>query len=117
DVPTDALAIARDRQRNLEGWVARKEGRAPARESRPDAGGETQEAGDSVGTEHVSATAPNENVVKNDTAIKKSKKKAQKTLSKPMPKGTSKKTAKKNTSKAKALEGKKSPARKKARRR
>jgi serine acetyltransferase len=32
DVPSDALAVARDRQRNIEGWVARKEGRAPARE-------------------------------------------------------------------------------------
>lgn len=33
NVPTDALAVARDRQRNVEGWVARKEGRAPARSS------------------------------------------------------------------------------------
>jgi len=31
NVPSDALAIARDKQRNIEGWVARKEGRAPAR--------------------------------------------------------------------------------------
>ena len=31
DVPEDALAVARDKQRNIEGWVARKEGRAPAR--------------------------------------------------------------------------------------
>lgn len=30
DVPEDALAVARAPQRNLEGWVARKEGRAPA---------------------------------------------------------------------------------------
>ena len=29
DVPEDALAVARARQRNIEGWVARKEGRAP----------------------------------------------------------------------------------------
>jgi len=34
DVPEDALAVARARQRNLEGWVARKEGRAPARPER-----------------------------------------------------------------------------------
>ncbi len=33
NVPSDALAVARDRQRNVEGWVARKEGRAPARRS------------------------------------------------------------------------------------
>ena len=32
DVPEDALAVARDRQKNLEGWVARREGRA-SRES------------------------------------------------------------------------------------
>ena len=31
DVPSDALAVARNKQRNIEGWVARKEGRAPAR--------------------------------------------------------------------------------------
>jgi bifunctional UDP-N-acetylglucosamine pyrophosphorylase/glucosamine-1-phosphate N-acetyltransferase len=30
NVPTDALAVARDKQRNIEGWVARKEGRAPS---------------------------------------------------------------------------------------
>lgn len=31
DVPEDALAVARERQRNIEGWVARREGRAPTR--------------------------------------------------------------------------------------
>lgn len=31
DVPEEALAVARDRQRNIEGWVARREGRAPNR--------------------------------------------------------------------------------------
>jgi bifunctional UDP-N-acetylglucosamine pyrophosphorylase/glucosamine-1-phosphate N-acetyltransferase len=31
NVPEDALAVARDRQRNIEGWVARREGRVPAR--------------------------------------------------------------------------------------
>lgn len=34
DVPEDALAVARGRQRNIEGWVARREGRAPARPKR-----------------------------------------------------------------------------------
>ncbi|MEE8166069.1 MAG: bifunctional UDP-N-acetylglucosamine diphosphorylase/glucosamine-1-phosphate N-acetyltransferase GlmU [Myxococcota bacterium] len=29
DVPEDALAVARERQRNIEGWVARREGRSP----------------------------------------------------------------------------------------
>ncbi len=31
NVPEDALAVARDRQRNIEGWVARKEGRTSAK--------------------------------------------------------------------------------------
>jgi bifunctional UDP-N-acetylglucosamine pyrophosphorylase/glucosamine-1-phosphate N-acetyltransferase len=31
NVPEDALAVARDRQRNIEGWVARREGRPPAK--------------------------------------------------------------------------------------
>ncbi len=30
DVPEDALAVARSSQRNVDGWVARREGRAPA---------------------------------------------------------------------------------------
>ena len=34
NVPSDALAIARDRQRNIEGWVARKKGRAMPRGER-----------------------------------------------------------------------------------
>lgn len=33
DVPEDALAVARDRQRNIEGWVARREGRSPTKSS------------------------------------------------------------------------------------
>lgn len=35
DVPEDALGVARARQRNLEGWVARKEGRAAPRPKAP----------------------------------------------------------------------------------
>jgi bifunctional UDP-N-acetylglucosamine pyrophosphorylase/glucosamine-1-phosphate N-acetyltransferase len=31
NVPEDALAVARDRQRNIEGWVARRAGRVPAK--------------------------------------------------------------------------------------
>jgi bifunctional UDP-N-acetylglucosamine pyrophosphorylase/glucosamine-1-phosphate N-acetyltransferase len=34
DVPEDALAVAREKQRNIEGWVARKEGRAASRPPR-----------------------------------------------------------------------------------
>ena len=42
DVPEDALGVARARQRNIEGWVARKEGRLPARESGADVRGESE---------------------------------------------------------------------------
>jgi bifunctional UDP-N-acetylglucosamine pyrophosphorylase/glucosamine-1-phosphate N-acetyltransferase len=31
DVPEDALAVARERQRNIEGWVARRAGRSPSK--------------------------------------------------------------------------------------
>ncbi|MBK7949384.1 MAG: bifunctional UDP-N-acetylglucosamine diphosphorylase/glucosamine-1-phosphate N-acetyltransferase GlmU [Deltaproteobacteria bacterium] len=55
-VPTDALAIARDRQRNIDGWVARKEGRAPARAPRPDAGAEAREMATVVQAEIAPAT-------------------------------------------------------------
>lgn len=34
DVPEEALAVARERQRNIEGWVARREGRSTARAAR-----------------------------------------------------------------------------------
>ena len=40
NVPEDALAVARDRQRNIEGWVARREGRSAAiAKSGTDSGG------------------------------------------------------------------------------
>jgi bifunctional UDP-N-acetylglucosamine pyrophosphorylase / glucosamine-1-phosphate N-acetyltransferase len=37
DVPGEALAVARERQRNLEGWVARREGRAVPKQVTPQA--------------------------------------------------------------------------------
>jgi bifunctional UDP-N-acetylglucosamine pyrophosphorylase/glucosamine-1-phosphate N-acetyltransferase len=37
DVPEDALAVGRARQRNIDGWVARKEGRPFSRPARTDA--------------------------------------------------------------------------------
>jgi serine acetyltransferase len=51
-VPTDALGVARARQRNIEGWVARKEGRAAPR-SRSGAGSAVH--ANSGGTERVAA--------------------------------------------------------------
>jgi bifunctional UDP-N-acetylglucosamine pyrophosphorylase/glucosamine-1-phosphate N-acetyltransferase len=44
DVPEDALGVARARQRNIEGWVARKEGRLPGREAGAEARGEADAA-------------------------------------------------------------------------
>jgi len=52
NVPEDALAVARDKQRNIEGWVARREGRTPARPGT--AGGaavSAPESADSAGAE------------------------------------------------------------------
>jgi bifunctional UDP-N-acetylglucosamine pyrophosphorylase/glucosamine-1-phosphate N-acetyltransferase len=46
DVPEDALAVARGRQRNVEGWVARKEGRPPS-----SGGAEVDPRGTGVGAE------------------------------------------------------------------
>lgn len=43
DVPEDALAVGRARQRNIEGWVARKEGRPFSRPGRTDASPATSE--------------------------------------------------------------------------
>jgi bifunctional UDP-N-acetylglucosamine pyrophosphorylase/glucosamine-1-phosphate N-acetyltransferase len=40
DVPEDALGVARARQRNIEGWVARKEGRLPGTGAGADVRGE-----------------------------------------------------------------------------
>ena len=35
EVPEDALAVARVKQKNIEGWVARREGREPRRSAKP----------------------------------------------------------------------------------
>jgi bifunctional UDP-N-acetylglucosamine pyrophosphorylase/glucosamine-1-phosphate N-acetyltransferase len=61
DVPEDALAVARGRQKNLEGWVARREGRASS-----DSGTEAQAA--------VSTTESAEAETTGASAKKKSKK-------------------------------------------
>ena len=83
DVPEDALAVARDKQRNIEGWVARREGRA------------------SSGT----ASRPAESGAKSSSAAKKAtrvRKAARKKATKKRTgrkKVTKKKAAKKSTSK------------------
>ncbi len=99
NVPSDALAIARDRQRNLEGWVARKEGRAPARVER-----EPELPASRL--ENDPATKP-----ANKTAKKPAKKTAAKRAPKSAPKSAKKSTKKRATKPAR----RNGPARKKAR--
>lgn len=82
DVPGDSLAVARERQRNIEGWVARKEGRSPARPAK--------------------AAAAKPKPKKKKTKKKATRKKASKSSSKK----TAKKSAKKKTAKKKAVKKK-----------
>jgi bifunctional UDP-N-acetylglucosamine pyrophosphorylase/glucosamine-1-phosphate N-acetyltransferase len=103
NVPTDALAIARDRQRNLEGWVARKEGRSPARAER-----KPEPPAASLRDERAETTA----TTKASTAAAKPAKRPAKRPAKKTASSGKKKSAKKN---AKKPVGKNGPTRKKAR--
>ena len=102
-MPTDALAIARDRQRNLEGWVARKEGRSPARAER-----KPEPPAASLRDERAETTA----TTKASTAAAKPAKRPAKRPAKKAASSGKKKSAKKN---AKKPVGKNGPTRKKAR--
>ena len=101
DVPEDALAVARDRQRNIEGWVARKEGRAPARSSeRTDASAAVSASGSGQGVEPRRAPAkPRRAAKKKPTRKKKAAKKAAAKKKPAGKKAAKKKAAKKNSSK------------------
>ena len=105
DVPGDALAVARSRQRNIEGWVARKEGRAP-----PGAGEGTGTQSAVPASDSVRKTAKTASVrrpARKKTAVKK------RTVKKAVKKkAAGKKPAKKKAAKKKAM--KKSGARKSA---
>jgi tetrahydrodipicolinate N-succinyltransferase len=70
DVPSDALAVARNKQRNIEGWVARKEGRAPAR--KPSTAG----AGTDASSEESSPKPAKKRPAKKSAKKKPAKKKA-----------------------------------------
>jgi bifunctional UDP-N-acetylglucosamine pyrophosphorylase/glucosamine-1-phosphate N-acetyltransferase len=100
DVPEDALAISRDRQRNVEGWVARREGRAPARpKSQGTAQGRRVSASSSERSRGVGATkgaAPKRAVAKKRAKGKASKGKAAKK------KATGKRAPKKKAAKRKS---------------
>lgn len=88
DVPEDALGIARARQVNLEGWVARRDGRAPAKP--PTAG---RRAPTSLREETVGSGIANKRTTRKTTKKKTSKKKAAK--KKAAKKSGSKKAARK----------------------
>ena len=96
DVPGDSLAVARERQRNIEGWVARREGRAMRKS----------------GASPASADAASATTKKKKPAKKAVKKKAPKKAAKKSPKKAAKKSAKKTANKKAAK--KKSAAKKKA---
>lgn len=117
DVPEDALAVARDRQRNIEGWVARKEGRTPAR---PSAGTDEAPAVSASGTTRRRKRAAAEGSPARKAASRKkpakkrgTKKKAtsKKKQAAPKKKAAKKKSAAKKAAKKKAAK-KKSTARK-----
>ncbi len=90
NVPSDALAIARDRQRNIEGWVARKEGRAAPRSPRAE------------GTAAVTATATATGTA---AAVSKKRTAGAKATSKAKPKTAAKARASKKPSKTKGGAG------------
>jgi len=79
DVPEDALAVARARQRNIEGWVARREGRAPARAHSPGSADADATSGQKTGGARATrARTPNKRAAAKKTAKSKPKKKAAK---------------------------------------
>lgn len=122
DVPRDALAVGRGRQRNIDGWVARREGRAPAREPASDAEGTRTTASVSSSSKRKTAApkkAKKRPAKKAKTKTnKKAKKKAvkKKAAKKTAPKKAAKKKAAKKTAKKKTKKkvAKKSATRKKS---
>ena len=122
DVPSDALAVARDKQRNIEGWVARKEGRAPARKPAAASGTDSASEVSSSGSAKKrpvkkNATKPNRAAKKKSGKKKPAKKKAgKKKAAKKPAKKSAKKSAKKTAKKAvkKKAVSKKSPKKTKA---
>ena len=105
NVPTDALAVARDRQRNVEGWVARKEGRAPARRASASADSPPAASGSRAQQKPARKKGVKKKAVRKSAAKKKAAKKK-----------AAKKAAKKKTAKKAAKPASKRAAKKKARR-
>ncbi len=71
DVPTDALAVARAKQRNIEGWVARKEGRSKPRPASVLKQADRASGAD-AGSDAAKQRAPRTKTVKKKGAAKKS---------------------------------------------
>jgi bifunctional UDP-N-acetylglucosamine pyrophosphorylase/glucosamine-1-phosphate N-acetyltransferase len=109
DVPGHALAVARARQRNLDGWVARKEGRAPAK---------TRTNASSSGTESGAKASSTTTASRARTSAKQAKATAKKAKAKKTKKAKTKtaQTKKAKPKKSKPNEGRtqKATARKKA---
>lgn len=95
DVPGDSLAVARERQRNIEGWVARKEGRSPARPVKASA----KKSSKAKPKAQAKKKAAKKKSAKKKTAKKSAKKSAKKTAKKAAKKKTARKSAKKKASK------------------
>ena len=95
DVPEDALGVARARQRNLEGWVARKEGRAAPRPKAP-AAPEAAPSAPSAAASGRRSGAARKKAAGKKTARKKTARK----------KTARKKAARKKTARKKAARGK-----------
>jgi bifunctional UDP-N-acetylglucosamine pyrophosphorylase/glucosamine-1-phosphate N-acetyltransferase len=77
NVPEDALAIARDRQRNIEGWVSRREGRASSKSASPRSRSGTESgSGVSATGQARPGTAENESAKKKPTGQNSDKKQA-----------------------------------------
>ncbi len=107
DVPQDALAVGRGRQRNIEGWVARREGRAPARPSSraaqaAQAAQAPQAPQASEGTSESASVSVSSSGKRKPAAPKKAKKQPAKQAKKKAAKKAPKKAEKKRAEKKKS---------------
>jgi len=108
-VPEDSLGVARSRQQNLDGWVARKEGRSS--KGTPAASGVTKTAGPK--TRAPKKTAKKKTAKKTAAKRKTAKKTAKKAAKKAAKKVAKRKAAKKKSSRKSASKQRASTAGKK----
>jgi bifunctional UDP-N-acetylglucosamine pyrophosphorylase / glucosamine-1-phosphate N-acetyltransferase len=116
NVPEDSLAVAREKQRNIEGWVARKEGRSPARVTsgtKPDGAVSASESVRSSRAEQASRKRKlAQKGAKKASRKRKLAQKGAKKASKKAAKKAAKKTAKRSVKKAAQKASKKPGAKK-----